>query len=131
MVKEIPKTLKIIWLIQFVVCLIFSFIYVVLLESYTSASGYPYLDPIRGRAVGLTTGILGIFAIRAIMIDDWEKIQIYVEFSLFWIISIVILNVLALFMLYLGTAVSGSIMIIAILVGFFIPNLYYYLQLRE
>ncbi len=131
MVKEIPRSLRIMWLINAIVSLMFSFFYIVILEAYTMMSNYPYLDPIRGRAVGVTLALLGIFSIIAATKEEWEQVKLYFEFLMVWIAAIATLNILALLFIPLGSAVGGVLAIIVILVGFLIPYIYFYVKLID
>ena len=130
MAKEIPKALRIIWIISSIVCITFSFFYIVILEYYTTWSNYPYLDPIRGRAVGITIALIGIFSIIAVRKNEWESIKLFFEFVIVWIIGVASLNILALFFLPLGAATGGVLLIIGLFIGFLIPFVYFYFKLR-
>ncbi|HUW89290.1 MAG TPA: hypothetical protein VMV43_02085, partial [Candidatus Nanopelagicaceae bacterium] len=52
MKEEISKLLKIGFLVHFLVSAIFGLIFLVVVESYVSLTGWPYLDPVTGRVLG-------------------------------------------------------------------------------
>lgn len=80
----ISNTLKYIFLINFIVCIIFGVIFFLSPEYISSATGWPFLDPTAGRIMGsmfLGYGLASLCGYRA---TDWSEVKIIVIANIIW-----------------------------------------------
>ncbi|MFX1449439.1 MAG: hypothetical protein ACFFCM_01270 [Promethearchaeota archaeon] len=135
MAGEIPKPLKIIWLLNLIPCIIWGIIYFFFIESIYMTDitvQFNAAAATTGRSVGLLLFLFAIFLIRMYLLDDWSKIQFYVEFCLIWIAYSIVIDIWAL--IALSTSPSGFVITLLgtiVLIVLEIPYIYYWLQLKE
>lgn len=80
----ISNTLKYIFLIHFLVCLVFGILFFVSVEYVVTMTGWPFLDPVAGRVVGsmfLGWAFGSLFGYRA---TDWSEVKILVIGDITW-----------------------------------------------
>ncbi len=80
----ISNTLKYIFLIHFLVCLVFGILFFLSPEYITTVTGWPFLDPVAGRIVGamfLGWAFGSLFGYRA---TDWSEVKIIVLADIIW-----------------------------------------------
>jgi hypothetical protein len=80
----ISNTLKYIFLIYFIACLIFGIIYFVSPEFIADATGWPWMDHAAGRVLGamfLGYAIGALFCFRA---TEWSEVKIMVMANMVW-----------------------------------------------
>ncbi|MFW9804355.1 MAG: hypothetical protein ACFFFC_16985 [Candidatus Thorarchaeota archaeon] len=95
---EMPSILKYVFLLHFIVCMIFGFLFFLSPEFYADATAWPFFDPVAARVMGsgfLAIGIASLFGYRA---ASWEEVKIVVicdmVFTLFGMLSMVWMMVL-------------------------------------
>lgn len=92
-VVEIPTILKYTFLIHFIVCMFFGFLFFLSPEFYHDVTAWPFFDPTTARVMGsgfIAIGIASLFGYRA---ASWEEVKIVVicdiVFTLFGLLSMV------------------------------------------
>ena len=90
---DIHNVLKYTFLLHFIACMIFGFLFFLSPEFYVDVTGWPFLDPSAGRVMGsafLGFGFAALFGYRA---ASWEEVKILVigdiVFTLFALLSMV------------------------------------------
>ena len=81
---EIPTILRYTFLLHFIVCIIYGFLFFVSPEFYVDFTGWPFLDPVAGRVLGSTFigyGLAALFGFRA---TTWEEVKIIVLADITW-----------------------------------------------
>jgi hypothetical protein len=81
---EIPKILKYIFLLHFIVCMIFGFLFFLSPEFYVDATGWPFLDPAAGRVMGSGFIGFGVAALLGYRAATWEEVKIIVIADIVW-----------------------------------------------
>ena len=89
---EISKELKIVILINAIIAFVYGFLFVALTDMYLKLSDEIWPNPHLLRLWGGRILILGIFGFLMIKVAEWEKIQIFWEFVIIWLIMIVVLG---------------------------------------
>ncbi|MFW9899292.1 MAG: hypothetical protein ACFFDO_08555 [Candidatus Thorarchaeota archaeon] len=129
MAKEISKWLKLWFLINSILGLIFTIIYLIILEIYWVMVDWPYFDPIFGRILGITLLTLTIMSVMAYRETDWENVKIFVEFSIIWLISLAIVNIWSVFVTQFSpTALASVAFDTTLLIVLAIGNIYFFIQ---
>ncbi len=129
MAKEISKWLKLWFLINSILGLIFTIIYLIILEIYWVMVDWPYFDPIFGRILGITLLTLTIMSVMAYRETDWENVKIFVEFSIIWLMSLAIVNIWSVFVTpFSPTALSSVAFDTTLLIVLAIGNIYFFIQ---
>ncbi len=132
---EIAKTLKIIWLINIIPCILWGIFYVFLTESVYMTDMTIQFNSVAAttaRSVGILLFLFAAFLIRMYLLDDWAKIQFYVEFCLCWIAYTIVLDIWNL--IFLSASPIGFLLTLIgtiVLIVLEIPYIYYWLQLKE
>ena len=90
---EISNILKYTFLLHFIVCMIFGFLFFLSPEFYRDVTAWPFFDPTTARVMGsgfLGFGFASLFGYRA---ASWEEVKIVVigdiVFTLFGVLSMV------------------------------------------
>ena len=86
---EISKGFKIVILLIVIASLYYAIMYLFLTDLYYATLGYPlhpYHDPWAVRANGITMLCFGIFGLLAVKVADWEKIRLYMQFGIVWLL---------------------------------------------
>ncbi|NVM02448.1 MAG: hypothetical protein HWN67_08935 [Candidatus Helarchaeota archaeon] len=84
------------------------------------------------RSVGMLLFLFAIFIIRMYLLDDWAKIQFYVEFCICWIAYSIVINIWSI--TSLASTPTGfllTVLGVIVLIVFEIAYVYYWLQLKE
>ncbi|NVM02384.1 MAG: hypothetical protein HWN67_08605 [Candidatus Helarchaeota archaeon] len=133
MVIEVPKVLKILWIANIIIAIIHGIIYIFLPEAtFLATQPYSTAAATLSRSLGISLFAFAIITTRAIMINDWEQIRLYAEYAILWMGGMIILGIWALTSLPIPAAnIVLNIILIAGYIGFIIPYIYYYIQLRE
>ncbi len=127
--KEISKGLKLWFLISSIIGFIFTFIYLVILEIYWIMVDWPYFDPIFGRILGITLLCLGVFSFLSYRETEWERVKIFLEFSILWEISLSTVNLWSVFVTpFSTTALFWVWFDTALLMVMAIVNIYFFWQ---
>jgi len=124
---EVTKEIKIILLIDAIAALIFTFLYLVIPETYASLVDPLVFDPYYWRAFGGTLLVLAIMALIALKRAEVEQVKLMIEFAILWSVVILALNIWELIVLplsptYTQTTWFDSILLIVLI----ILNLYFY-----
>ncbi|MBA7507505.1 hypothetical protein ES706_06224 [subsurface metagenome] len=127
MATEILKGLKIIFLIQFVVMIIFGIFFFFFIEAYVVLFSWPYLDPIAGHYIGAFCFGIAVIALFAYRETEWEKIEILVLFHIVWILLGLIALIWGLVTDFTFVGTFNSILHVFFLVAF----TYFYLQQKK
>jgi len=129
---EISKGLKIVWIINAAVAGIYGIIYLIFYEEFSSFGEWPYNDPVAGRLLGVTLLVLGSFCVVGVIRKDWEKVQIFMEFGIAWIVCSIFVVIWGLIALSLPDAsILWQSFDVLVLLGILIANLYFYFQHRK
>ena len=81
---DIPNVLKYTFLLHFIVCMIFGFLFFLSPEFYVDATGWPFLDPAAGRIMGSTFIGFGVAALFGYRAATWEEVKIIVLADITW-----------------------------------------------
>lgn len=127
MATEILKGLKIIFLLQFVVMIIFGIFFFFFIEAYVVLFSWPYLDPIAGHYIGAFFFGVAALAILAYRETEWDRIEIIVIFHIVWILLGLIAQIWGLVTDFTFAGTFNSILHIFFLAAF----TYFYLQQRK
>ncbi|NVM31150.1 MAG: hypothetical protein HWN65_20095 [Candidatus Helarchaeota archaeon] len=129
---EISKGLKITLLAIAAFCFFYAVLFLGFVEIMLDAMVWPYDDPILARTDGILFLVFGIINIIAIRRAEWDKVQLYLEFAMLWLMFSLTFNIVDLFVLA-GTSVAIVYVwaIIAIEVVFIVALLYFYLKERK
>jgi hypothetical protein len=124
---EVTKEVKIILLIDAIAALIFTFLYLVIPETYASLVDPLVFDPYYWRAFGGTLLVLAIMALIALKRAEAEQVKFMIEFAILWSVVILALNIWELIVLplsptYTQTTWLDSILLIVLI----ILNLFFY-----
>ncbi len=137
---EIPKWMKIAFICISVVCFITAFLLIILPETYIEIADPTLLDHFDSislnafiyylRADGVLVLSFAIFSLIAIKVNDFEKIQKYLEFAILWVNLAICLNIYSAIvspetgMQFMITALMSKIVID------FVYLYYYFKQIR-
>ncbi len=124
---EISKEVKIVLIINAIAALIFTFLYLVIPETYASLVDPLVFDPYYWRAFGGTLLVLAIMALIALKRAEVEQVKFIIEFAILWCVVILALNIWELIVLplsptYTQTTWFDSIILIVLI----ILNAYFY-----
>lgn len=124
---EVTKEVKIILIINIIAALIFTFLYLVIPETYASLIDPLVFDPYYWRAFGGTLLVLAIMALIALKRAEVEQVKFMFEFAILWCVVILALNIWELIVLplsptYTQTTWVDSILLIVLI----ILNSYFY-----
>ena len=124
---EVTKEIKIILLIDAIAALIFTFLYLVIPETYARLVDPLVFDPYYWRAFGGTLLVLAIMALIALKRAEVQQVKLMIEFAILWSVVILALNIWELIVLplsptYTQTTWFDSILLIVLI----ILNLYFY-----
>jgi len=98
MKEEISKLLKIGFLVHFLVSAIFGLIFLVVVESYVSLTGWPYLDPVTGRVLGALFIGLAVASLLAWRETKWAHVKIIVQMEIVWLVIGTVVQMWAAFL---------------------------------
>ena len=124
---EITKKLKIFFLIDAIIGLVFAFFYLVAPYYYLALIEWPFFDPYYSWAFGGVFLIFSSFLLISIKQNQWEKGKSVLEITIAWQMLILILNVNSL--IFIPTPIFSIIIIwltniiFIILIGF---SIYFY-----
>ena len=82
----ISSTLKYIFLIYFILCLIFGIVYFAAPEYITTATAWPFLDPVAGRVMGSMFFGYAFGALFCYRATEWSEVKIMVLANIVWCI---------------------------------------------
>lgn len=132
MATDIPKGLKIAWLVNAVVCFGYAVLYGIITETFMAMLGWPYNDVFFPRVLGGTLAALGIFCVIAARADDWEKVSIFLKFQITWITLALVVNIWGLIVLTIPPATMVMFWLNnAVLLLFNIVYIYYILKMAD
>ena len=80
----ISNTLKYIFLIYFILCLIFGIGYFIAPEYIATATAWPFLDPVAGRIMGSMFFGWAFGALFAYRASEWSEVKIIVIADIVW-----------------------------------------------
>ena len=127
--EEISKRFNILIIIHIIIAGVYGFIYLVLPEMFSKLSDAPNFDPHIWRLWGGTLLVLVIFGILMIKRAAWEKIKIFWEFVIIWLIMIFLIDIVALFAIPRSAVNISSQLVDIILIGILIiVDIYFYIQ---
>jgi len=89
---EISKEMKIVLIINMIVGLIYGIMYVFLPEGVYSLNDSPYFDPHFWRLFGGALMAIGIGVLLGMLNGDWDKIKIFLQFAIIFLIIIALVN---------------------------------------
>lgn len=81
---EIPTVLKYTFILHFIVCMIYGFLFFLSPEFYVDLTGWPFLDPVAGRVLGSTFIGIGLAALLGYRAATWEEVKIIVLADITW-----------------------------------------------
>ena len=129
---EISKPFKIFLIIAGIVAFIFAIIYLIIPELYLRSTGWRYYDPFYSRYAGMVSLVIGIFIFVAIKREEWEKIQLYVEMCITYLLFVIILTIWSLIVVsQTPTSLSHSIFTMVIFIILDVVAIYFYVKERE
>ena len=121
MALDIEKEIKIYWILGIIVLIIYGLWLFISVESYVVVMNYPYFDPIAGRLVGALFITWAIIMVKLFKeIDEWEKIENWILFSIISNILFVIADIIVIiaYNIPLGSLIIGNILnIFFVIVG--------------
>ena len=94
---EISKAYKIVLLIMAGIGIAYGVQWIFLTDIIYAITASPFQDPFMARGAGVTLLCLGVFNILAVMKAEVEKIRLYVEFVIVWLIPTTILIIMTMF----------------------------------
>jgi len=131
MALDVDKELKIFWIIGLIVLLIYGLWLFISAESYEAIFGVAgYFDPIAARIVGAIFIAWLIIMIRLYKgLDNWEKIEEWVLFSVIGNILMIIAQTICIIMYNLLSA--GTIIAMIVNLFFVIVGIHIIIQKRK
>jgi len=93
---EVPKSIKILVLVNSIIGLILVFFYLVAPYYYLSLVQWPFFDPYYTWAFGGVFLILSTFLLISIKKNLWDRCKIVLEITIAWDILILVLNIFSL-----------------------------------
>jgi hypothetical protein len=129
---EISKPFKIFLIIAGIIALIFAIIYLIIPELYLSSIDWPYYDPFYSRYAGIVSLVISIFIFVAIKRGEWEKIQLYMEMCITYLLFVIFLTIWALIVVSQSpTSVINSIFTMVIFIILDVVAIYFYVKERK
>ena len=124
---ELSKEVKIIFAINAIPCFIYTFLFLVIPDTYAQISEAVMYNPISYRQIGASMLILGIGNVLAIKRDDLEKAKIFWEIGIIWVLLMSIIGIWGAFAIP-GTAAAQASTWIGntILIVLLVLNIYLY-----
>lgn len=130
MALDIEKELQIYWICGIIVLIIFGLWYFIFPESLVIAFNWPYFDPLFPRVVGAfyiawLIILLKLYKER----DNWEKIEIWILFSLIVQILTIIANIIVL--IAYNVPIGSLLLVFIINILFVIVGIHIWIQKRK
>jgi hypothetical protein len=124
---ELSKEVKIIFAINAIPCFIYTFLFLVIPDTYAQINEEVMYNPISYRQIGASMLILGIGNVLAIKRDDLEKAKIFWEIGIIWVLLMLIIGIWGAFAIP-GTAAAQASTWIGntILIVLLVLNIYLY-----
>jgi len=94
MAFDIEKEIKITFIVNFIIAIIYGLWFLISVESWVAATNWPYLDPVAGRTLGAILTSIAIILLKAYKeADEWEKIENIVIFMALYCILAAIMSI--------------------------------------
>lgn len=126
---ELAKETKLVFIINSLIAFIYAFLFLIIPEAYKQMSDAPDLifSPITWRQLGASILILGIGGVLSIKRDDWDKVKLFLEISIIWLILMLIINIWGM-IAFPGTtaALANDIVAIIVLIVLILLNIWVY-----
>ena len=124
---ELAKEVKILFIINAIPCFIYAFLLLVIPDIYAQLQEEAIYNPISYRQVGAGLLILGIGCVLAIKRDDLEKVKIFWEIAIIWVLLMLIIGIWDLSAIPSTAAAQASAWIAnTILIVLLVLNIYLY-----
>jgi hypothetical protein len=81
---ENPTFLKYVFLLHFIACMIYGFLFFLSPEFYVDATGWPFLDPAAGRVMGSLFIGFGVASLLGYRAASFEEVKIIVIADITW-----------------------------------------------
>lgn len=129
---ELSKETKMVFFINSLIAFIYAFLFLIIPEAYKQMSDAPDLifSPITWRQLGASILILGIGGVLSIKRDDWDKVKLFLEISIIWLILMLIINIWGM-IAFPGTAAALANDIVAVIVLIVLSLLNIWVYYRE
>jgi hypothetical protein len=130
---EIKKITKIVMIYYGVMGLLFSFLYLVLTDFFAfQLMQWPTGDPVPFWSLGMTMLVLAIASFLAYFKTEWDKIKLYFEIMLMWIIGTILMNIAILVIITLPETAMFQIIFNIILLTFnLVIGIFSYIKQRS
>lgn len=122
---EISKEAKIIILITVIAAFLYAFFFLGIPEIYRDLTNSMFFSPVCWRQLGGTFLVLGIFGVIALLRKEWEKIRIYWELGIVFLIMLLCVDIWGL-IVYLGVGYA-----VYVEIGLIAINIIFYLRERR
>ena len=130
---EVSKEVKVVFLINALFAFLYAFFFLIIPEIYLELSDTPDIlfSPVTWRQLGAAFLALGIFFVLAVKRADWEKVKLFWEFGIFFLISILIIGIWAA-IAFPGSADYQETDRIDVLIPFMLSvlNIYFYYRIN-
>ena len=130
---EIKKITKIVMIYYGVAGLLFSFLYLALTDFFAfRLMQWPTGDPVPFWSLGMTMLVLAIASFLAYFKTEWEKIKLYFEIMLMWVIGAILMDIAILVVISLPEAALFQMIFNIILLTFnLVIGLFSYIKQRS
>ena len=126
---ELSKETKLVFTINSIIAFIYAFLFLIIPEAYKQMSDAPDLifSPITWRQLGASILILGIGGVLSIKRDDWDKVKLFLEISIIWLILMLFINIWGM-IAFPGTAaaLANDIVAVIVLIVLILLNIWVY-----
>ena len=85
MKEQITKPLKLTFLIHFFAGIFLGIVFLLFTETFTTVTGWPYLDPVAGRIMGAALVGFSLGSLLAWRETEWESVKILVQVEIAWL----------------------------------------------
>ena len=124
---ELSKEVKIVFIINAISAFIYAFLFLVIPDTYAQVMEEAIYNPISYRQIGANILVIGIGNVLAIKRDDLEKVKLFWEITIIWLILVSIISIWGAFA-FPGTAAAQADVWIGntVLIVLSVLNIYVY-----
>lgn len=135
MAVEIPKGLKITFIVSVIVAMIFAIIYTFFWAWYATLINWHItfgIDPVLGPSLGVTLWAIAAGCRRAAQQTEYGQVRVWMGFGITWLLFSIILDVWAVIALsMILETIVHMIMVISIMAALLVLYLYYAIKLER